>query len=416
MPNRINFAHVIHILMTPKKALIISFVFISNCVVGQNQENRLSLHLSQNLRDYNIAILSKKYASFDSALSQTYRAGIQYYLSRQWALAAGLNNGFLLNQYQDNHLVKKTFLTGVDIDIQYKFNNGKKIKEDALIAPFFSFGYDVSYMHQYRQFNLSPWRVSNSYGVGANINFSKANAIVIQTQLNQQLGGDFITNMNYRLGYSYTFGTRKTEGVPPKLKAPDRDSDGVADLEDKCPDVMGFAKYAGCNPNEYADTSLKLAYDSLKNEVYLIKNELDSMRFALTDIKEMLAQYVESEKKKGTIQEIPKIQESKPKEPKSVDIPKKEEPATSAPKKEVVFNKQVDGNAYYVVAISTLQLSLAKDMAKTLSIDYPIVEILPQSNGFYRVGIYATRTRSEALKILDYAKTHGITMAWLSFE
>jgi hypothetical protein len=402
--------------MTQKKALIISFLFITTSVLGQNQDNRLSLHLSQNLRDYNISILSKKYASFDSSLSQTYRAGIQYYLSRQWALAAGLNNGFLLNQYQENQLVKKSFLTGVDIDIQYKLNNGKRIKEDALIAPFFSFGYDVSYMHQYRQFKLSPWRVANSYGVGANINLSKANAIVIQTQLNQQLGGDFVTNMNYRLGYAYTFGTRKTEELPPKLKAPDRDNDGVADADDQCPDEMGFAKYAGCNPSVYADTNLRIAYDSLKNEVYLIKTELDSMRFALVDIKVILEEYVASEKKSGTIQETPQKEEPKPAVPAVVVAPKKETPVAPAPKKEVVTNKQVDGNAYYVVAISTLQLSLAKEMAKTLAQDYPIVEILPQSNGFYRVGIYATRTRSEALKILDYAKTHGISMAWLSFE
>ncbi len=396
--------------MIRKNALILSFLIVSNWGSAQNQQDRLSLHLSQNLRDYNISLLSNKLTSFDSALSQTYRAGIQYYLSRQWALTAGLNNGFLLNQYQENQLVKKTFLTGVDIDVHFKFNNGKRLKEDAFIAPFVSFGYDMSYMYQNRKLQLSPWRVSNSYGFGVNLNLSKANSIVIQTQLNQQLGGDFITNMNYRLGYAYTFGAKKFEEDKPKQKAPDRDNDGVADLDDKCPDIMGFAKYAGCNPSEYADTNLKIAYDSLKNEVYIIRNELDSMRGALVDIRTMLAQYVESEKKRGTIKtEVP------PKEVKNVEeVPVK--PKNELPKTEEVENKKVDGSAFYVIAISTMQLSLAKDMAKTLSQDYPIVDILPQSNGFYRVGIYATRTRSEALKILDYAKTHGITMAWLSFE
>ena len=222
--------------------------------------------------------------------------------------------------------------------------------------------------------------------------------------------------MNYRLGYAYTIGARKIEEVPPKLKAPDRDKDGIADADDKCPDEVGFAKYAGCNPSVYADTNLRMAYDSLKNEVYLIKTELDSMRFALVDIKVMLEEYVASEKRRGTIQDTPQKEEPKPAVPAVVVAPKKEIPVVPAPKKEVVTNKQVDGNAYYVVAISSMQLSLAQDMAKTLSQDYPIVEILPQANGFYRVGIYATRTRSEALKILDYAKTHGISMAWLSFE
>jgi len=48
--------------------------------------------------------------------------------------------------------------------------------------------------------------------------------------------------------------------------------------------------------------------------------------------------------------------------------------------------------------------------------DYQIVKILPQPNGFYRVGIYATKTKSEAVKILDYAKGHGIPSGWIAFE
>ena len=178
---------------------------------------------------------------------------------------------------------------------------------------------------------------------------------------------------------------------------------------------MGFAKYNGCNPNVYADTNLRMAYDSLRNEVNIIKIELDSVKGALVDIKKLLAQYVDSEKGKGTIKSETIVKEKKPDEVKVIEQTTVK-PKTELPKSDELPNKKVEGNSYYVVAISTLQLSLAKDMARTLAQDYPIVEILPQSNGFYRVGIYATRSRSEALKILEYAKTHGITMAWLSFE
>ena len=336
--------------MMLKKAFIISTILVSNFVMGQSQDNRLSLHLSQNLRDYNIAILSNKYTSFDSALSQTYRAGIQYYLSRQWCLSTGLNNGFLLNQFQENKLVKKSFLTGIDIDVQFKFNNGNRIKEDAVIAPFLSFGYDISYLHQNRNFNLSPWRVSNSYGFGVNLNLSKANAVTVQTQLNQQLGGDFVTNTNYRLGYVYTFGTKKEEKLKQPIKAPDRDNDGIADVDDKCPDEMGFAKYNGCNPNAYADTNLRMAYDSLRNEVNIIKIELDSVKGALVDIKKLLAQYVDSEKGKGTIKSETIVKEKKPDEVKVIEQTTVK-PKTELPKSDELPNKKVCGRHFNIAVI-----------------------------------------------------------------
>lgn len=82
----------------------------------------------------------------------------------------------------------------------------------------------------------------------------------------------------------------------------------------------------------------------------------------------------------------------------------------------VKYKSDQDVVSYYVIAISTKDRALAERSAAMISKDYQIVKVLPQPNGFYRVGIYATKTKSEALKILDYAKAHGIPSGWIAFE
>lgn len=80
------------------------------------------------------------------------------------------------------------------------------------------------------------------------------------------------------------------------------------------------------------------------------------------------------------------------------------------------YPQNKDGKAnqgYYVVAISTLNRAFAERTAEVLRKTYPIVEVIPHENGFFRVGIYATRTRSEANKILKYAHEHGLPYAWI---
>jgi len=92
--------------------------------------------------------------------------------------------------------------------------------------------------------------------------------------------------------------------------------------------------------------------------------------------------------------------------------PLRSEKSTSKDYRQNGDNKVEQG--YYVIAISTLNKKFAERTAEVLRRTYPIVEIIPNENGFYRVGIYATRTRSEANKILKYTHEHGLPYAWIS--
>lgn len=392
-------------------------IYLSNLfqpVFSQTDDHRLSLHFSQNLRDYNVSLLADKLISFDSSLSQTYRTGIQYLLTRHWTLSTALNNGFLFNQTAEQSVVKKTFLTGIDADILYRFDNNGKIKQGSLVAPFISFGYDLSYLYRFKKENLNPWRIVNSYGIGCNINLTQSHAIAVQTQMSQQLGGEFMTFMNYRIGYVYNVGNGKQK-VKETRPEPDKDGDGIADKYDQCPDVAGLAIYAGCNKTECDDTLLRLAYDSVKMEVAGLKTEIGVMKTDLAQIRIILNQISEKAQTPKTEIKEEKKEEIIQNPVKPIETPKpKEIKPQVKPDDGVTYKK--DGLSFYVITISTTQLQVAKQIAAKLRNDYPQVLILAQPNGFYRVGIYATSDRTEAMKVFEYVKIHEPGPVWLSYE
>jgi hypothetical protein len=48
--------------------------------------------------------------------------------------------------------------------------------------------------------------------------------------------------------------------------------------------------------------------------------------------------------------------------------------------------------------------------------DFPDARILPQPNGYYRVGVFAAKDRTLAFRILEETKRLGHVPAWLSIE
>lgn len=136
-----------------------------------------------------------------------------------------------------------------------KFNNGKWIKEDALIQPylFLGFGDAFSFADHYTN-NTRNLAVDVNLLGGAGINFA----------VNDRLGINIMSKYTYMwtdnldnatssvrnfqdqalmttVGLNYSFTGKK-----------DTDNDGVVDKDDKCPTVFGLAKFAGC-PDTDAD-------------------------------------------------------------------------------------------------------------------------------------------------------------------
>ncbi len=114
---------------------------------------------------------------------------------------------------------------------------------------------DKSAFNPFISLGLGVGNYSNEFGayvpigVGVQSYIGSATYLFLQTQYRQSLTKDKMnSSFLYSFGISETIGTEKPAVVV--LPAPpvvlDRDSDGIADGDDKCPDVAGIAKYLGC--------------------------------------------------------------------------------------------------------------------------------------------------------------------------
>ena len=415
---------------------------------GQDAIRKNGFGINQDYNDYNVKLTDRKFTSFDSSLSNTIRISYGRYLNRNWEFNAGLANGFILNQKQGDHFIKKSYNLGIDFDIIFKINNGVFIQQDARIGPYLSFGYNLNYLKAFKDVGLSPYTLGNEYGVGVKIRLGSRSYLNLHTALDQQLSGDFDTHMQYRIGFNQSIGKRSEEAplVPEDKK--DYDGDGIVDIDDNCPTIVGIDSNFGC-PVDWVSTatfkgeqdSLLLKLDKLELEIASLLNVIDSLQSegpivqveyanvdsALSD-NPVVTEDETAAKKDTSLTKSTDVVIAKSKPNDWVDKDQDHPPTkkTTTEVAEVPESVDVDvkeyydrseiGVGYYVVAISTKDPELAERIAVLLDKDYPIVKILPQPNGFYRVGIYSTKTRSEAISILDYAKLHGVPSGWLTQE
>jgi len=428
-----------------RKLIVILFVTTSLYAQGQDAIRKNGFGINQDYNDYNVKLTDRKFTSFDSSLSNTIRISYGRYLNRNWEFNAGLANGFILNQKQGDHFIKKSYNLGIDFDIIFKINNGVFIPQDARIGPYLSFGYNLNYLKAFKDVGLSPYTLGNEYGVGMKIRLGSRSYINLHTALDQQLSGDFDTHMQYRIGFNQSIGKRSEESVPVPEDQKDYDGDGIADIDDNCPTIVGIDSNFGC-PVDWVSTatfkgeqdSLLLKLDKLELEIASLLNVIDSLQSEGPIVQVEYAKVDSTISDKSGVGEdktIPKsdttltkstdvvIAKTKPddgiekdpgKQPTTKTTPVVPETAVAVIKE--YYDRSEIGVGYYVVAISTKDVSLAERIAVLLDKDYPIVKVLPQANGFYRVGIYATKTRSEAISILEYAKLHGVPSGWLTQE
>jgi len=120
--------------------------------------------------------------------------------------------------------------------------NFRPIKDNNLFAPFLTTGIGAGYY-------TGDFGAYVPAGGGIQVNFNSMSYIMLQMQYRFTLTKDVMKdNMFYSLGFLQNFGPEKPAEVapPPPPVVLDRDNDGIADADDKCPDVAGIAKYQGC--------------------------------------------------------------------------------------------------------------------------------------------------------------------------
>jgi len=142
----------------------------------------------------------------------------------------------------------------LDLDGQIKFLGGA-IKEDALITPYFYFGFGDQKMN-----NVNDLKAQT--GLGVDIKIVNNLSLYARADYVFTTNTEGISYVHPHAGLKYRFTCKKDMdkdgivdeedrcpevfGLASLKGCPDRDGDGIADIDDKCPDVKGLAAMQGC--------------------------------------------------------------------------------------------------------------------------------------------------------------------------
>ena len=141
-----------------------------------------------------------------------------------------------------------------DLDGQIKFL-GSVIKEDAILTPYFYFGFGDHYLNDDHDLKAQT-------GLGLDIRTGEHLAIYARADYVFTTDEDGISYVHPHVGLKYRFTTKKDMdkdgvydeddrcpevfGLAALKGCPDKDGDGIADMDDKCPDTKGLASLQGC--------------------------------------------------------------------------------------------------------------------------------------------------------------------------
>ncbi len=406
--------------MKIKLRFTVALLLAQLTLFAQDSERKHSIGLYQNFTDYNVQLLDGNWTTFDSSFSHSTRIAYQRLISPTWMFNIGVSNGFILGQSIDDEYVEKAFATGVDGQIILRLNNGRIIKQEALVGPFLSFGYQADYINKYKEMGNSPWSTHSMYGLGVNIPLSNRTHIQLQSSINQKLGDDFNTSLQYRMGITQSLGRLEDK---PALSDPnlDSDGDGIADKDDMCPGRFGVAEKNGCpiknNPirvNPHREDSLIHLNNLKKSKILSLEQELDDLQkkyAAITsDTKASDTVYVQDTLKDLEIESLKSQLDSL----LTVNKRLKSLTPTEIPKAKTPADRTLsEDQNFYVVTISAVSKAGAEEWLVEMRKEFSSSIIIPQADGLYRVGVFAGKDIKHANNLLKRAKEVGFETAWL---
>ena len=254
------------------KRYLLSYIILFSIAgaSGQTNERRTALSLYGGVIQYN-GELGNQFFKTDN-LQPSYAFSISQYLSPSFN--AGLSYFYGDVEYKnDGNFLSGTF-NNLEFFINYKFNNGKILKENVLVAPYLITGLGAG---QWDEVSPENMEMSDAYfPLGAGIRFQTGKIISVQIQSQHHFtmsdlydgsqskkGKDYF--LQTMIGVSFNIGQARDEdkdgvkdkkdmckGTPVGVLVDlhgcplDRDSDLVADYLDLCPDLPGHPSAKGC--------------------------------------------------------------------------------------------------------------------------------------------------------------------------
>jgi outer membrane protein OmpA-like peptidoglycan-associated protein len=254
-----------------KRALVILFLVMAEFSFSQSAENKTGLGIYFGTIQYK-GELGDAFFNTGKGNHAAFGISISQYISRSLDLGLNCNYG------QVDFTGKNSFMSGTmnsfNLLMKYKFYNGKIFKEDAFLAPYLTAGVGAA---DYNRFSPLQNDVSDFFipaGAGLRFRFSRTVNVLMQMNyhisMSDEYDNDFSESGNDAFLFPaaavvFNIGGEKdkdSDGVKDKKdKCPetppsiivdatgcpvDRDGDGLLNEADSCPDAKGWAQLHGC--------------------------------------------------------------------------------------------------------------------------------------------------------------------------
>jgi outer membrane protein OmpA-like peptidoglycan-associated protein len=209
--------------------------------------------------DYNGPLTSDylNYQEFSKGLS----IGTHVFLTP--SLNMSVNTSFVpqVSSPENNSDIDRPSMIDANSLVQFKMNNGRVLSEDAFFAPYLSTGLGLNSLRNKTAIYF-PAAIGIRMRLSSNLNLN------LESMYKQSIGRRY-QHITHSVGIVFSVPTQQKDTPLPEeeleseeaspmiatktvITRPERgidtDKDGIPDVEDTCPDVMGLIQFGGCPP------------------------------------------------------------------------------------------------------------------------------------------------------------------------
>lgn len=239
--------------------LLTCSLVISLSVSGQTSQKRVMASMSGIFLDYNGPLTSDylNYQEFSKGLS----IGTHVFLTP--SLNMSVNTSFVpqVSSPENNSDIDRPSMIDANSLVQFKMNNGRVLSEDAFFAPYLSTGLGLNSLRNKTAIYF-PAAIGIRMRLSSNLNLN------LESMYKQSIGRRY-QHITHSVGIVFSVPTQQKDTPLPEeeleseeaspmiatktvITRPERgidtDKDGIPDVEDTCPDVMGLIQFGGCPP------------------------------------------------------------------------------------------------------------------------------------------------------------------------
>lgn len=235
-----------------KALLTIASLLLMSGTFAQNAQNPFAASLKASALDYQGPVTGQLLKPGN--MSVGVQVGTHIYMSpaMNFSLQAGLAPGLKM-PFGDE---ARPSLFDVNTLFRFKFYNGRMMSEKSFVGPYVSSGFGMASLS-------NSWQPYLPVAAGMRLRMSDNFSLNIESMFRQGFGQNY-SSLQHSFGFTFVVPEKLEEeevkpapaprrpardvvakNMEPKYEA-DSDGDGIADVDDNCPDEMGLIQFGGC--------------------------------------------------------------------------------------------------------------------------------------------------------------------------